>query len=221
MNEREIWNKLREAGLTEIATAAIMGNMKAESAMKANNLQNSYEKKLGYTDEKYTELIDKGIYDRDKFVHDSAGYGLCQWTHWSRKNDLFTFWLQRDFLTSIGDTAMQVDFCIWELKNKYAAVWRDVNEEKMITGATAIILRRYERPADQSDANVKRRSEMAEAFYDAYKGPEEVPSISIPCTNLESIRNKVKMIQETLDKTTLFIDEAIEHLEYVMEDLTE
>ena len=35
-----------------------MGNIRAESGAIANNLQNSYEKKLGYTDATYTAAVD-------------------------------------------------------------------------------------------------------------------------------------------------------------------
>lgn len=34
----------------------------------------------------YTAAVDSGKYT--DFVHDSAGYGLAQWTYWSRKEGL-------------------------------------------------------------------------------------------------------------------------------------
>ena len=66
-----------------------MGNLYAESGLNPQNLQNSYEKKLGYTDATYTAAVDSGAYSN--FVRDSAGYGLAQWTYWSRKQALFDF----------------------------------------------------------------------------------------------------------------------------------
>jgi len=56
--------------------AGLMGNLYAESGLRSNNLQNTYEKTLGMTDEKYTAMVDNGSYTN--FVHDSAGYGLAQ-----------------------------------------------------------------------------------------------------------------------------------------------
>jgi hypothetical protein len=70
-----------------------MGNLYAESGLKPNNLQNSYEKTLGFTDVTYTEAVDKGIYNN--FIHDKAGYGLAQWTWWSRKEALLNYAKQK------------------------------------------------------------------------------------------------------------------------------
>ena len=88
-NEERIWNYLIGKGLSSAGAAGLMGNLFAESALNPKNLQNSYEKKLGYTDDSYTVAVDNGSYDN--FVHDSAGYGLAQWTFWSRKENMLTF----------------------------------------------------------------------------------------------------------------------------------
>ena len=82
-NAEKIWNYLNAAGLSDCGAAGLMGNLKAESGLTPMNLQNSHEKKLGYSDADYTAAVDNGIYDG--FVNDKAGYGLAQWTYWSRK----------------------------------------------------------------------------------------------------------------------------------------
>ena len=109
MSESTIWNFLKQKGLSDCGAAGLMGNLYAESGLKSTNLQNSYEKKLGLSDEDYTAQIDAGIYQ--DFVHDSAGYGLAQWTFWSRKQALLSFALSRG--KSIGDLEMQLDF-LWK-----------------------------------------------------------------------------------------------------------
>lgn len=81
--EQQIWNYFKSKGMTDAGVAGLMGNLYAESALNPTNLQNSYEKKLGYTDAEYTFAVDNGLYNN--FVKDSAGYGLAQWTYWSRK----------------------------------------------------------------------------------------------------------------------------------------
>ena len=53
-----------------------MGNLYAESGLVPANLQNTYEKKLGYTDATYTAAVDSGAYT--SFAKDGAGYGLAQ-----------------------------------------------------------------------------------------------------------------------------------------------
>ena len=88
-DEQVIWNRLYAAIQNPYGVAGVMGNFKAESALRANNLQNSYEKKLGMTDEQYTAAVDSGVYTN--FVHDSAGYGLYQATYWSIKESLLNY----------------------------------------------------------------------------------------------------------------------------------
>ena len=88
-NERIIWDYLKSQGLNNYGTAGLMGNLFAESALNPQNLQNTFEKKLNYTDATYTAAVDNGSYGN--FVRDSAGYGLAQWTFWSRKQNLLNF----------------------------------------------------------------------------------------------------------------------------------
>lgn len=88
-NEEKIWNYFKAAGLTDHGAAGLMGNLYAESSLKANNLQNSFEKKLGYTDAGYTAAVDSGKYQL--FETDGAGYGLAQWTFCSRKAELIDY----------------------------------------------------------------------------------------------------------------------------------
>ena len=76
--EEKIWSFLKAQGLTDAGAAGLMGNLYAESGLRANNLQNSYEGRLGMTDAEYTEMVNRGTYTN--FANDRAGYGLCQWT---------------------------------------------------------------------------------------------------------------------------------------------
>lgn len=82
-NEQIIWNYFKNKGFTDAGIAGLMGNLYAESGLRPTNLQNTFEKKLNYTDDSYTKAIDNGTYKN--FVKDKAGYGLAQWTYWSRK----------------------------------------------------------------------------------------------------------------------------------------
>ena len=86
MTEKEIFQYFIKAGLSQAGTAGLMGNLYAESGLRFDNLQNTFEKKLGLTDEQYTMLVDSGFYSN--FVRDGAGYGLAQWTFWTRKQNL-------------------------------------------------------------------------------------------------------------------------------------
>lgn len=69
----KIWNFLKSKGLSSCGAAGLMGNLYAESGLNPQNLQNSYEKKLGHTDASYTAAVDNGSYGN--FARDGAGYG--------------------------------------------------------------------------------------------------------------------------------------------------
>ena len=84
--EEQIFNFLIGKGMTPAGAAGLMGNLYAESGLKPTNLENTYERALGLTDEAYTAAVDSGAYA--DFVNDCAGYGLAQWTFWSRKQGL-------------------------------------------------------------------------------------------------------------------------------------
>lgn len=107
-NEKRIWDYLTGKGLSPAGAAGLMGNLYAESGLNPQNLQNTYEKKLGYTDAAYTAAVDSGKYQN--FVHDSAGYGLAQWTYWSRKQNLLAF--ARAAGKSIGTWICSSIFCL-------------------------------------------------------------------------------------------------------------
>ena len=96
----------------------MMGNLFAESALNPTNLQNSYENKLDYTDSTYTKAVDNGSYKN--FVNDKAGYGIAQWTYWSRKEGLLNFAISQN--KSIGDLNMQLDYLMQELNTGYKSL---------------------------------------------------------------------------------------------------
>ena len=70
-NEEKIWNYLKGAGLNDCGAAGLMGNLYAESGLRPDNLQNTYEKKLGMTDASYTAAVSRG-----------PSRPLCRWICW-------------------------------------------------------------------------------------------------------------------------------------------
>lgn len=161
-NDKIIFDKLMSAINNIYGVCALMGNLYAESGLIPNNLQNSYEKKLGFTNETYTDAVDKNIYSAERFTRDSAGYGLAQWTHWSRKQNLYNFVKARN--ASIGDLETQLDFLITEIK-AYKIVWSALVTATDIKSASDKVVLYYERPANQSESNLKKRASLGEMFY--------------------------------------------------------
>ena len=184
LNEETIWNFLTETGLNAYAVSGIMGNLYAESALKPANLQNSYEKSLGYTDDSYTAAVDNGSYTN--FVKDSAGYGLAQWTFWSRKQALLDF--AKAAGKSIGDLAMQLDF-MWKELQGYTAVLNVLKSATSVKEASDAILTGYEKPADQSDTVKTKRASYGQGYYDKYAGADVPPTA--PTKSLDQLANEV------------------------------
>ena len=146
-----------------------MGNLNAECALRSNNLQQTYEKSLGYTDETYTAGVDNGTYTN--FVKDSAGYGLAQWTYWSRKEMLLNF--ANEAKKSIGDCQMQLDFLWYELSKNYKSVLEVLKNATSVREASDVVLHTYEAPADQSEAVEIKRADYGQKYYDKFHIIEE------------------------------------------------
>lgn len=163
-NEQKIWNYLYAKLGNAYGVAGIMGNMMAESGLVPNNLQNSYEKKLGFTDATYTAAVDNGSYTN--FVKDSAGYGLVQWTYWSLKQGLYNY--AKSTGKSIGDLEMQLEFLCKQLSEDYSTVWNTCKNAKSVLEASNVMLLKFERPADQGEAVQNKRAGYGQTFFDKY-----------------------------------------------------
>ena len=160
----KIWNFLISKGLSQCGAAGLMGNLKAESALNPMNLQQTYERKLGHTDASYTAAVDAGTYTN--FVKDSAGYGLAQWTYWSRKEKLLNY--ARSCKASIGDLEMQLCFLWKELSESYGSVLTTLKNAKTIREASDAVLLKYERPANQGTSVQQARAAYGQEFFDKY-----------------------------------------------------
>lgn len=167
--EKDTWDYLISLGYTEEGTAGIMGNIHAESANSPINLQNSANRKLGMTDTQYTKAVDDGTYEN--FIYDSAGYGICQWTYWSRKKSLLQLAKKRSL--SIGSLLMQIDFLEKELKQY--GLYKKLHNSKDMREATKIFLVQFEKPAsvigkteDQIEEIVDIRYQYAQTIYNKY-----------------------------------------------------
>ena len=163
-NEEKIWNYLTAAGLTACGAAGLMGNLYAESGLIPTNLQNTYEKKLGYTDAAYTAAVDSGAYDN--FAKDGAGYGLAQWTYHTRKAALLAF--AKAAGKSVGDLETQLAFLVKELRESFKLVHYVLVTATDVKTASNVVLLQFEKPADQSAAAKERRAGYGQIYYNRY-----------------------------------------------------
>ena len=171
--EEKIWNYLIKNGLSQAGAAGLMGNLYAESGLRPTNLQNSYETRFGLTDSTYTAAVDEGKYRygsystaAGSFAHDNAGYGLAQWTYWSRKQALYKAAKARG--TSIGDLETQLSYLISELKTGFPAVYKALGVATLVKESSDIVMTRFERPANQSDTAKNLRASYGMKYYDKF-----------------------------------------------------
>ena len=163
-NDQFIWGFLKKEGFNDYGAAGLMGNLYAESGLLPNNLQNTFNSKLGLSDKEYTKRVDNGTYTN--FVHDSAGYGLAQWTYWSRKQNLLNFAKSKG--KSIGDLEIQLQFLTTELRNSYRnSVYNILKTATSIQQASDAVLLNFECPAN-AQAQRSKRVQLGQNYYNKF-----------------------------------------------------
>ena len=163
-NDQFIWDFLKKEGFNDYGVAGLMGNLYAESGLLPNNLQNTFNLKLNLSDEEYTKRVDDGTYTN--FVHDSAGYGLAQWTYWSRKQNLLNFAKSKE--KSIGDLEIQLQFLLTELRNSYRnSVYNILKTATSVQQSSDAVLLNFERPANAQAQKIKR-AQFGQNYYNKF-----------------------------------------------------
>ena len=161
-NEAKIWSWLKShTGLNDYAVAAICGNIAAESDGIPNNVEN----RCPYSDAIYTASVDDGSYGY--WETDAYGYGLCQWTYYTRKRALKAYAKAQG--KSIGDLEMQLEFMVAEMQSDYKSTWQALLSAANIATPCAKVCEDYERPANAS-AQAAKRYDYAAAIYERQHG---------------------------------------------------
>lgn len=191
--EEKIWNFLYGKIHNAYGVAGLMGNLFAESGLNPKNLQNSFQDKLGHTDDSYTKAVDNGTYGN--FVKDSAGYGLAQWTFWTRKRNLHDFAIHAR--KSIGDLDMQLDFLYKELSEGYKGVLSSLECAKSVREASDTVLTKFEDPNDQSIKVQEKRAGYGQEYYQKYAVKAEGGR---PMTELQARQKIVGIMQGWIGK---------------------
>lgn len=185
--DAQIWNYFHERIGNDYGVAGLMGNLYAESGLLPNNLQNSFNTSLGYTDVEYTRIVDNKTYTKFQFVNDSAGYGLAQWTYWSRKQALYEMWISGGY-SSIGSIELALDYLWYELQHDFPGVLSVLKTATSLRQASNKVLFDFESPADQGTSVQNKRVEYSQGYYDTYADttPEVDPELALNYQKIES-----------------------------------
>ena len=147
-------------GMTEAGAIGAIDNLESESdgfypdRVEYLCLTRLRETGKNYTKETYTADGDSGKISYGEFLHPlpgkQYGYGYAQWTSPGRKEILWKWAKERG--VSIADENLQLEYLIWELKNKYKNVWNVLTAATSIKEASDYFLVHYESPADTEEA---------------------------------------------------------------------
>lgn len=182
--EIQVWNALKKYGLSDYACAGIMGNMKAESGVNPTRKQIGRYNIIYTTDASYTAAVDNGSYSKDKFVNDSIGYGLVQFTYSVYKKQLYEEAKKRG--VSVSNVQLQVDILMKQIKAN--GVFNKLVNASSIKQASNIFLLEYERPKDQSSKVQTLRANNAKLYYNKFQGIDNSSVLEV--TKVNSILTK-------------------------------
>lgn len=163
-NVKTIWNFLKSKDMTDAGAAGLMGNLNGESSMESVVYQHACKDKIGLTDKEYVEKVNDGSYKN--FVHDGCGFGLVQWTYYSRK-EAFLKLCKKD----IGDINCQLEYLYQELENDFPHVLNVLENSDDVNETCHVVFDEYEGPHDQSEpARYSYAMDIYKAFKDGKNG---------------------------------------------------
>ena len=182
MYSQQIWTFLMSKLGNEYGVAGLMGNLEAESGLIPYRLQGDFS--TGYvTSAQYTRDVDAGIISKNDFIHNGpngGGYGLAQWTFYTRKQGLYEMW-QSGGYESIGSIELALDYLWYELQTTFPGVVSTLKKATSIRQASDKVLFDFENPADQSEAMQIKRRDMGQAWYNKYAtGSGGTPTNPVP-----------------------------------------
>lgn len=168
--EQKIWNYLKNKIGNEYGVAGLMGNLYAESGLHPDIVQGD----IPYSNysKNYTAQVDSGAISKTDFVHNGpngGGYGLAQWTFYTRKQGLYEKWKNGKY-SSIGSIDLALDFLWVELTASYSGVLQVLKNAASVKQASDKVLHDFERPADQSTAVEQNRASLGQAYYNQFAG---------------------------------------------------
>lgn len=182
-NERTVWNFLKRKGLTDQGAAGLMGNLYCESGIESVIYEWAYHPSIGLSNEQYVAQVNSGAYTN--FVYDQAGFGLAQWTYWSRKQGL----LDR-CRGNIGDMNCQLEYLFVELEGQFARVLSHLRSSTDLYSCTSKVMIEFESPYDQSASAIAGRNSHSQRYYNMFANPGgDTPSNpSTPSTNTYTVQ---------------------------------
>ena len=189
-----IWNNLMYEFNNEAGVAGIMGNLYAESGCTPYACQPTRPYNVCMT---YISNLNNHTISKSDFVHhgcsatggvasEQLGFGLAQWTFYTRKDGFYDFMYANG--SDISDLNNQIAYVIEEITSN-ATMDNLIRTSTDIDYITDYILAVFENPKDQSEGVKKVRRKYSSQIYQQYTGttPVEPPHPQPPSTDRSPI----------------------------------
>ena len=182
MSRKTQWDALKKLGFSDKACAVVMGHAMAESGCECNRVQGDFSADRARS-KAYTAQVDAGQISEHDFVFrgpGGGGYGWLQWTFPSRKKGLYD--TARRLGVSVGSEAAAIECFRSEIREaEYAPVWNALKGDGSIREMSDVFMRRFERPANQSESACAYRAKLCEDMYRAFAGnAPEASQVDVP-----------------------------------------
>ena len=193
MSKQTIWNYLKQhTALSDEAIAGIMGNMEAESNCEACRVQGDFTSDRRVS-KQYAQQVNSGMLPN--WHTDSKGWGLCQWTFYTRKQNLRS--TCQSYGVGIEDESAQLAFFLAEMQMEYTSTWNKLLNCHSIYDAASYVCCEYERPAVN---NVAARADYGQTIYNQFHGkdidPEPTPS---PTPSDDRTAKIINLLEQIID----------------------
>lgn len=190
--EEQIYRFLWEHIGNPIGVCALMGNLYVESHLNPGLLEDSKAKKMRITSEEYARKIDSGEIDCEKFSHDGAGYGLGQWTYWSRKKGLYEY--AKKTGRSIKDLNMQLEY-LWNEIQTYKTVVKAMLSATILREVSDIIALKYEKPVHTEEKYLQNRANYGQKYYEKYGIKMEEKEVKMTMYSANYVDQQIEVIK--------------------------
>jgi N-acetylmuramoyl-L-alanine amidase len=145
-NLQKSFNYFVSKGLSDLQSAAILGNLMVESSETLD-----------------PKIVEGGT--RSETIIAGKGYGIAQWTSKGRQDGLKDMAAKQN--KGVGDLGVQLDWLWKELNSAEKPALEDLRKQKSVESATKSFQDKFERPADLV-GSLARRTSLAKKVLNTY-----------------------------------------------------
>ncbi len=185
---KAVWDNLMTYIGNEIGVAALMGNLYAESYIIPYRCQGDFNSVTKFLPSRnYTKNVDNGIVSEYDFVEHGLyerqdGYGLAQWTYYTRKQALYNMWKSGNY-DSIGNLDLALIYLKSELETHgYNDTLTVLQNATDIRSASNHVLFYFENPELQGPSVQDTRYKYSQDIYDIYSGSAPIERKNLTIT---------------------------------------